>query len=244
MKPGYTSRLAQIEGLIRADTAAHGLESETRRSLGSLWARRAQTELTASVMFDGLTRDCSSSTLPRLLTEQSARAANDERFHSLMCARIAEHYCGEAPLELTPGEDALRFESCEPELALGLRLLLHCALNETVSVAYLQECHKEAVSPLVRAAARQLLQDEIHHSRIGWAYLGALELETRLSERFRRELPRLLSLVASAWYKPVADTEYPDGHGVLSLACTRKVADLALETLVKPGLASFGLIAR
>jgi hypothetical protein len=241
--PDYTARLARLEQLTATDVAARNLDEPARHTVGALWARRAQSELTASILFAGLARDCSRSNLPAPLPELCERAVEDERFHAILSARIAEHYLGTALPELTPGPDALRFESCEAELALGLRLILHCALNETIAAVYLRECHREASSPLMRAVVRELLRDEIDHARVGWAYLASLqfELQPRLRDRFNRELPALLSLVASAWHKPLTDAEYPTGHGVLSLDETRRVAELALEALALPGLASFGI---
>ncbi|HEY8945939.1 MAG TPA: hypothetical protein VIM73_16840 [Polyangiaceae bacterium] len=242
MKSFYVSRFAHLERLIRTDVTVSTMQPETRRTLGSLWAHRAQAELTASAMFSGLALDCSRGNVSPVLLSLTERAVDDERYHSMLSAQMAEHYLGETIPAFGPSADALRFETCEADLALGLRLLLQCALNETVAAAYLRECHREAISPLVRAAVRELLRDEIDHARIGWAYLGSTELGPRFRDSVRRELPQLLAMVSAAWHKPLTESEYPVGYGVLSLERTREVADMTLETLVKPGLAGFGLV--
>jgi hypothetical protein len=241
MNPVYASRLAGIDRLIEADVMVSNLDVTARRTLGALWVRRAQSELTASQVFAGLARDCSRGDVPAVVAELSERAVEDERFHAILSAHVAAHYLGAPPPEPVPAGSALRFESCDAALALGLRLILHSALNETVAAAYLRECHREAASPLMRAATRELLRDEIDHARIGWAYLASAELGPRMRENFCRELPALLSLVTRAWHEPLTEAEYPLGHGILSLERTREVMAHALKDLALPGLATFGL---
>ena len=197
MSDSYAARLERVVELVARDTDAARLDASDRRTLGELWRHRATAEITAARMFEGLARDCSSHDVPAAVTELIERAIGDERYHSELSARVAELYLGERLAAPTPFADALRFESCEAELALGLRLLLHCALNESVSVAYLTECHREAVSPLMRAATRELLRDEIDHARVGWAYLAAQRFASSANERFCRELPALITLVTT-----------------------------------------------
>jgi hypothetical protein len=54
----------------------------------------------------------------------------------------------------------------------------------------------------------------------------------------------LFSLVSDAWSKPAANPDYPLGHGALSQSRTREVTDEALQTVVLPGLARFGIEPR
>ncbi len=241
MKLDYGARLAAIELLLAADRGADQLAPRARAAVGALWAHRAHAELTAAYIFAGLHEDCVLASEQPVLLELTQRAIEDERFHSRLSARVAEHYLRVAPPEPAPVADALRFESCEAEVARGLRLLLHCALNETIAAAYLRECQREAASALMQAALRELLRDEVDHARIGWAYLASLDGATTIRERLCHELPSLLSLVTSAWHKPLLEDEYPSGHGALTLERTRLVTRSALETLVLPGLAQFGI---
>jgi hypothetical protein len=240
----YSARLAKLGQLAAADVAAGELAAGARRAIGELWVRRAEGELATADTFAGIHRDCVALGLSDGITSLTARAADDERFHGELSLLMAAHYLG-APVP-APGAaaDALRFDSCVAEVAPALRIVLHCALNETVAVAYLRRCYQEAASELVRAALRELLADEVDHSRVGWAFIASVAGGPVLHESLRRELPALLALVSEAWSTPSSAGPHSLGHGVLDDEATRAVTQEALRALVLPGLARFGLVPR
>jgi hypothetical protein len=237
----YAARLEKVRRLAAADPARDALTPEARRAVGRLWARRAQGELSAATTFVGLHRDCLALGVSTTITELTERAVEDERYHSELSQLMAEHYLG-APAPIpAAGSDALRFESCATEVAPALRFLLHCALNETIAVAYLRQCLQEAASGLVRTALRELLHDEIAHSRVGWAHVASVVDNATIRDSLCRELPALLTMVSEAWCEVVESVQYPSGHGGLSDQRTRAVTEDTLQTLVLPGLARFGI---
>jgi hypothetical protein len=240
----YAARLEKVRHLAASDVAAGELDPDARRAVGEMWARRAEGELTTAATFSGLYRDCVASGLDPTITQLTERAVDDEQFHGALSVLLAEHYLGAPTPPPLPGADPLRFESCATDVAPALRFLLHCALNETVAVAYLQECHRGAASALVRAAMRELLHDEIDHSRVGWAYVASAVHRPAIRDSFCRELPALLSLIHDAWSKPAQNPHYPLGHGALSQSRTREVTEETLEAVVLPGLARFGIEPR
>jgi hypothetical protein len=237
----YAARLESVRRLARSDCAPDELTPEARRAVGQLWARRAQGELSAATTFTGLHRDCLALGVSATITELTERAIADERFHSELSQLMAEHYLGAPGPAPVPGGDTLRFESCAIEVAPALRFLLHCALNETIAVAYLRQCLQEAESALVRAAVRELLHDEIAHSRVGWAHVASVASNATIRGSLCRELPALLAVVSDAWCEVVESSECPAGHGGLSEPHTRAVTEDTLRTLVLPGLARFGI---
>jgi hypothetical protein len=240
----YVARLEKVRGLAESDVAARELAPDARRVIGELWARRAEGELSAGAMFSGLYRDCLAFAVDAGITQLTKRAVDDEHFHGALSLLVAEHYLG-APVPLpVPSAAPLRFESCAAEVAPALRFLLHGALNETVAVVYLKQCHREATSVLVRAAVRELLHDEIDHSRVGWAYVASAVSHPAVRDSLCRELPALLALVSDVWSKPATSSPYPPGHGALSESRTRAVTEQALRTVVLPGLARFGIVPR
>lgn len=240
----YAARLEKVRRLAATDVASGKLEPEARRAVGQLWARRAEGELGAAATFSGLHRDCLAFGSSATITELTARAALDEHFHGALSLMMAEHYLGAPVPPPAPRHDALRFESCAADVAPALRFLLHCALNETIAVAYLRQCLREARSVLIRAAVRELLQDEIAHSRVGWAYVAAVAGQPAIRASFDRELPALLAMVSSAWCEPNEGVPCPPGHGGLSDASTHALTEETLQTLVLPGLARFGVEPR
>lgn len=237
----YATRLEMVRRLAASDCTPAKLAPEARRAVGQLWARRAEGELSAATTFAGLHRDCLTLGVSATIAELTERAIEDERFHGELSLAMAEHYLGEPAPAPVPGSDALRFESCATEVAPALRFLLHCALNETIAVAYLRQCLREAASALVRTAVRELLHDEIAHSRVGWAHVASIAGNAAVRDSLCRELPALLTMASEAWCEVVEGARYPPGHGGLSDLGTRVVTEDTLQTLVLPGLARFGI---
>ena len=240
----YAARLEEIRRLTESDVGARELAADPRGVIGELWARRAEGELTAATTFSGLYRDCLAFGVDASIAKLCRRAVDDERFHGALSLIIAEHYLGAPVPPPAPPPPTLRFESCAAEVAPALRFLLHGALNETVAVVYLRQCHREATSLLVRAAVRELLHDEIDHSRVGWAYVASAVSRAAVRDSLCRELPALLAVVSDAWCNPLTSSAYPAGHGVLSELQTSAVTEEALQTVVLPGLARFGIEPR
>lgn len=237
----YAARLEKVRRLAASDRAPDKLTPEARLAVGALWARRADGELSAATTFAGLHRDCLELGMSATIAELTERAVADERFHGELSLVMAEHYLGAPAPTPVAGSDALRFESCAPEVAPALRFLLHCALNETIAVAYLRQCLHEAESVLVRAAVRELLHDEIAHSRVGWAHVASVAGNAVVRASVCRELPALLTMVSDAWCEVGAGPQYPVGHGGLSNLGTRALTEATLRNLVLPGLARFGI---
>lgn len=240
----YAARLEKVRRLAETDVASGELEPEARRAVAGLWARRAEGELSAAMTFSGLHRDCVALGSSATITELTARAVSDEHFHVSLSLMMAEHYQGLPVPSPVLRPDTLRFESCTPEVAPALRFLLHCALNETIAVAYLRQCLREAKSVLIQAALRELLHDEVAHSRIGWAHMAAVAGQPAIRASLCRELPALLGEVSSAWCEPLKGSGCPPGHGGLSESGTRAVTEETLQTLVLPGLMRFGIEPR
>ena len=66
-----------------------------------------------------------------------------------------------------------------PQLArapLALRPTLHTlamgCINETIASAWLEASLRDATLPLARRVIRELIADDIHHARMGWAHLA------------------------------------------------------------------------
>lgn len=239
----YAARSTKVRRLVAADEVTSELDAEARRAVGELWSRRAEGELATAVTFAGLYQDCLTGGVDARIARQTQRAVDDERFHAELCSMLAEHYLGRPVAPPATRADPLRFASCTPEVAPALRFLLHCALNETVAVAYLQQCYREAASKLVRETLRELLHDEVEHSRAGWAFVASVVSRPAVRSSFCRELPALLALVSDAWQEPAPGPGYPVGHGALSAPRTREVTQQALDGIVRPGLARFGIEA-
>lgn len=226
---------------MKEDTTAARLEPAEREKIGELWARRALTEMTGARAFARLRRDLSLDGADAVVMDLVERAIQDEIFHSELCVRVAAHHLpdGDPP----PGafEDGLDFESCDPRAARLLRVVLHSCMNETVAAAYLRECLKQAVSPLIQETIKNLLQDEVDHARIGWAHLASSRVGPGERAAIARALPSLLDLIYRGWLGRRTHESVPVGHGSLGAEDNGRVVREAMDGLVLPGLAEVGV---
>ncbi len=100
-----------------------------------------------------------------------------------------------------------------------------------------------AIAPPVRAAVREVLEDEIRHARIGWAYLGSRDTT---SEERRLVSAWLLPLLRAQWTRwraqiaTLPDFELP-AHGCPSPVAIERASLSSIRDLVLPGFARAGV---
>jgi hypothetical protein len=116
---------------------------------------------------------------------------------------------------------------------------MQSCLSETVGSAALKTLLDRARGPVVRAALRELLRDEIDHARIGYAHLSSGLVSANHKDHVRRALPTLLEVTRGAWLaeSDSAPPIVPAGHGCFSYAEVRDVVEDAIQNLVIPGMA-------
>ena len=223
------------------DATIDALSSEARELLGQRWLDRAQNELGTSTTFAELYRGLVALEAPATLLTVAARAVGDELRHSLICHAMAERYAGRTLRQpsgrVTPEP---RFSGCSEREARVLHVVLHTCLNEGVAAAYLGACLDEATSNSARVAVQSLLKDEIHHARLGWAFLASAKASDR--ELIGAALPELVREVARLW---LGVGDYPEhlapGHGCLSFAALQRVFTDAITDLILPGFDHAGI---
>ncbi|MEQ8890502.1 MAG: diiron oxygenase, partial [Sandaracinaceae bacterium] len=179
------------------------------------------------------------------LVALAARAVDDEHRHAALCEELAGRYAGRVvgPHASLPHQRPVHREAASPELRAALFVVGQCALNETFASAYLDAARREAKTPLARAALRALLEDEVDHARIGWAYLSTLTpaLRAALSDW----LVPLVVCNLREWRR----LELPDGdalaaHGVPPKEVAVEALDAAARDLLVPAFRHVGLDTR
>jgi hypothetical protein len=224
------------------DPLIDGLQPELRATIGAEWLRRAEVELTAAglsaLLLRGLLLDHAA---PDVL-ELAANAVGEETQHARICQRVAERYLArELPWPRARQVDDGIFGDAPASINRLLSLVLHCCVNETLATVCLREGLKRAESPTVKAATRQLLQDDLNHARIGWAHLSSPVVGVEGKAHVARALPTLLRLGRDGWLdEPRAPIDVP-AHGVLGNARFPALFQNAIEELILPGFEHVGV---
>ncbi len=226
------------------DDEIEQLPPAERARIAYLWSRRAQNERASSGIFQWVAEALRDEGFDAALVALATKAIDDELQHHKICAEVAERYAASAPSAAavaTPAEPG--FGTCSRRQARVLAVTLQCAINESLSTAYLGVCLEQARSPVARAGLRRLLQDEVDHARIGWGLLASAQLAAGERASLARHLPLLLDLSLSAWL--TADADYPEdlpqGHGVVSYQAIRASALTSARDVLLPGFAHVGI---
>lgn len=227
-----------------SDAELERLSAAGRTQIAYLWSRRAENERASSGVFRWIAEGLREEGFAPALVQSATRAVDDELLHHAACRDVATRYAADVPpvpSVATPSEPS--FGTCSRRQARLLAISLQCAINESISTAYLGACLDEARGALARAGLRRLLQDEVAHARIGWGALASPNVTQRDRQSLARHLPLLLDLSLSTWLAD--DVDYPDdlprGHGVVSCRVIRDVALASVRDVVLPGFAHVGV---
>lgn len=219
-------------------------------SVARVWLHREKVEHEAAGQFERLAVDLAAAGAPGQLVDLAGRAAADEVEHVVLCRRVVDHLApGLAPLMPAASSAALGPSLPVERRALYGSVALSC-VTETFSTALLLEMRRLAADELVGATIQRILRDEIAHSRLGWAHLAWAArrgevgwLAAHLPGMVRESLGGELPPVAADAAVDGAASHPGDRFGVLSAARIRGVAALALEQVIVPGLARYGIDA-
>lgn len=231
------------------------LDEDRRKRLVHAWTwRREQEHLAvgsfARLAFEAAAHGCEPATLA-LLT----RAATDEVHHADVCRRVVERHTGrglptamrgaperDASLGVLHGGGAATDATAR---ALLLRIVETCCISETMTGAYFTEMLEVATHPLGRAVVLSLLEDEIDHGRVGWAYLAAA-CRDGLASSVTDALPDLLErnvafVFDDARRLPEADDPELDQHGYIGRTRAAEIYRHGLATILLPGFEELGV---
>ncbi|WP_246357594.1 ferritin-like domain-containing protein [Pyxidicoccus fallax] len=220
------------------------LDAQVRRLVAEAWTFRRQVELDAELRFARLAEHLQRLSAPEPLVSLALRAAEDERRHAGMCEMLARAYGQEA---LPPPPEAV--EEVAPEgMAFRERVLYElvaaCCITETESTAVLTTLLVPEGAPRVRAVLRDILRDEVAHSRLGWAWLSREHAEGAAGF-LARHVPAMLegSVSPRLFERGTPEEESPTllKHGVLPHTRKRDTFVKALRDVVFPGLERFGV---
>jgi rubrerythrin len=211
--------------------------------LAGAWAARYRIETEASLRFGSLALRLEAAGAPRALVELAERASKDETRHAAHCERLFRGLGGK---HLTAVEHVVEYAPPslpEPE-RLTYELVSQCCVAETQSTATLVTLLEAAETAELKAVLHELARDEVHHSRLGWAYLAW----ARPRVDFRFLGPLLPGMIAGSagpemFTAPPEETDRPEllRQGVVPQSLRRKVYVETLESVVFPGFETLGV---
>jgi rubrerythrin len=144
---------------------------ELQDVVAGAWAVRYRIETEASLRFGSLAQRMAAFGAPVALVELAERASKDETRHAAHCERLFRGLGGKT---LTAVEHVVEYAPpALPESErLTYELVSQCCVAETESMATLVTLLDAAETAELKAVLQELARDEVHHSRLGWAYLA------------------------------------------------------------------------
>jgi hypothetical protein len=226
------------------DPSIEALDPDLRERLGQHWAARATAELRVASIFSEVAAGLLEWGADVAVIRIASRAVSDEVRHAEICRRVAERYYGHAVDWPVPGRGSMpKLGRAPGKLRATLHTIAMGCVNETIASAWLETSLHDATSPLVRAALRELMADDIHHARLGWAHLASSFVAPNTRRELGTWLPVLLDAAARPWIRtsPGTIAEGCITHGVPSNETTRAVVRDTLDAIVLPGFESLGV---
>lgn len=227
--------------------AGEELPGPVRRLVAEAWTFRWRVEVDAALRFARLAERLAELGEPEAMVALARRAAEDERRHAGLCEALAREYgqqvFPEAPTEVLEVAPA----RLSPRERVLYELVAACCITETESTAVLTTLLVPDGSPRVLTVLRDILRDEVGHSRLGWAHLSRVHAEGAEGAVafLGRYIPAMLEGGTSpSLFAPGApEEESPEllRHGVLPHTRKRDVFVQALREVVLPGLERFGV---
>jgi hypothetical protein len=221
------------------------LSPARRRMLAEAWLGQAATEARVARSFAVIHQSLSRLGADPGLLRLSARAVDDEHRHAALCEELAGLHAGR-PVGPHPRLSDRRpaHPTAESQLLRDtLYVVGQCALNETFASAYLSAARRGATTPLARHALRELLEDEVDHARIGWAFLSDAPAEAKhaLDDWL---LPLTVSNLREWRQLILPKDDSLAAHGVPPMEVARDAITSVLTGVVVPGFAHVGLDTR
>jgi|GEM_PF-547267 len=231
--------------LLRQVMSGPANDAAVLQMAAHVWRHRLWSELEAAERFRALAPILVASGASAAIADMATAAAADELRHASLCRDLIRHFGGALPPE---PQISLRWMAPADldgrERVLYEVVALSC-VTETLSTVLLGELVRRARDPVCRQAMHTILEDEVNHSRLGWALL-AEEHARGAGDCVGRYLPDMLAATFSDELFMPADA--PDaratelaGLGSLERPERQRIVREALAQVVFPGLERFGI---
>jgi rubrerythrin len=218
--------------------------TSARAAAAEAWAFRARVEQEAALRFDRLAAVVASFDPASPVPAMMRRAADDERRHTELCARLAGNLGLQVVLDPEATLPSIAPRSLDERQAALYEVVAACCITETESMATLTTLMAAEPDPEVRDVLHSISKDEVVHSRMGWAHLSREATATDVAFLAPLIPGMLAGTIDEGLFAAAPADEDPEGLlrlGVLPLEKKREVFLGTLEQVVFPGLEKFGV---
>lgn len=224
------------------------METQLVKTVALTWAQRAQAELGAENRFQLLAEELDHLGANSLVVDLARKASADERRHAKLCSRVAQelgHPTGFAFVEGQPNSFQKDWVGRESETnSLLCEVVLMCCITETINASLLTSIYSAAKESAYTEIIKGILKDEIKHSQIGWAHLGA-ESRNRDCGFLSQYLPQMLDIcVRDELFAPSPESSNSQdsfNFGVMPVSLRLEQFTTTLTNVVLPGFDTFGI---
>lgn len=237
-------------------STAHDVPAPLPAQLATMWRDRMINEHRSVGIFAMYALDLLGAGAPAEVLSLACRASLDEVRHAELFARLTSLYSGEPetpPPGIPPMPDDARI-SLRLQVA---REALHLSVaSETFSAVSLAELHARSSDPAVKQALAVVISDEVHHARMGWAFLRTLlaDGDAELRAFVDAEIVPMFDDLAAqmfGWPAPLPapsiaadDLPLAIAHGYLPLSEDWRLYLESMREIWIPGLTTLGLDAK
>ena len=219
------------------------VSNASRRIAADAWTFRWRVELEAEKRFARMARRLAATGALPVVVDLAARASDDERRHAAHCADLARAFGADIPAEDFDAPE-ISPPGLDERKSVLYEVVAACCITETESTSVLTTLLHSVRAGRMRRILRELLRDEVNHSRLGWAHLAheSSQADVRFLDRM---IPRMLegSVAPGLFEAAAAELESSEllTCGVLPHSTKRSIFTLTLLEVVFPGLERLGV---
>jgi hypothetical protein len=225
------------------------LTGAARERVAESWRSRMVQEHLAVGAFATLVLEVAEEGASPVVLQMLTRAAGDEVRHAEICKKMAESISGKSIGARLAGVPSVpKHKGASNKTRALLHVVEMCCLSESLTGVYLTEMLARMPEGGARTAVESLLEDEIDHGRVGWAYL-AERAQRRETDGLALALPEMLdrtfgSFLRYAAARPEKDDDAMQAVGYLGTSAGESIYKRTLREIVLPGLQACGVDTR
>jgi len=225
----FRERLGEPVDLSDLDLSAHPPErvALARR----VWQDRVRTEFRSVQIMTRWLSEVVGAGDPLEVYAAAIDLVEDEVRHVGLTARLCEALGAEPllpdPVELRDPERYLKSSMIERATTTAIQML---AINETISVAFIEDLHDRCEDPAVHRVLHATCADEEGHQDLGWSYV-------------KTSLRRFEPSTMKSWRHLVKITLEPHDRQADAIVAELPDAKRDLDAFAEPELASLGLFS-